>query len=152
MRTANSAAAKKPPIQARQVHTLAGPPGVGSEDTLTGNWRLAFRRLCEIAGVRGGHPHRFRDSLAVELLLEGIPIERVAIVLGHSSVKVTKLHYAAWVQPRQTQVEADVARAWKKDPIALAEMLRGHTASQDGTRQRNGSDISATRKGTPLTS
>lgn len=30
--------------------------GTGSTDTLTGNWRRAFRRLCEIAGVKGGHP------------------------------------------------------------------------------------------------
>jgi integrase len=45
--------------------------GVGSKETLAGNWRRTFRRLCEIAGVQGGHPHRFRDTLAVELLLEG---------------------------------------------------------------------------------
>ena len=37
--------------------------GVGSKETLAGNWRRTFRRLCEIAGVEGGHPHRFRDTL-----------------------------------------------------------------------------------------
>ena len=110
--------------------------GVGSKATLTGNWRRAFRRLCEIAGVRNGHPHRFRDTLAVELLLAGIPIERVAIVLGHSSVKVTERHYAPWIQARQAQLEADVARVWRNDPIAQAEMLRGDTASEEGARQR----------------
>ena len=56
--------------------------GVGSKETLAGNWRRTFRRLCKIAGVLGGHPHRFRDTLAVELLLDGMPIERVSILLG----------------------------------------------------------------------
>ena len=41
------------------------------------NWRRAFRRLCKLAGVKGGHPHRFRDTFATELLLAGVPIERV---------------------------------------------------------------------------
>jgi hypothetical protein len=43
-------------------------------------------------------------------------MERVSILLGHSSVKVTERHYAPWVQARQAQLEADVARVWKKDP------------------------------------
>jgi integrase/recombinase XerD len=105
--------------------------GVGSKNTLSGNWRRTFRRLCEIAGVRGGHPHRFRDTLAVELLLEGVPMERVSILLGHSSVKITERHYAPWVQARQLQLESDLVRAWRNDPIAQAEMLRGDTAIQD---------------------
>lgn len=104
--------------------------GVGSKETLAGNWRRTFRRLCEIAGVRGGHPHRFRDTLAVELLMEGVPMERVSILLGHSSVKITERHYAPWVQARQTQLEADLGRVWRKDPLFEAKML-GDTAIQD---------------------
>ena len=118
--------------------------GVGSKATLTGNWRRTFRRLCEIAGVRDGHPHRFRDTLAVELLLEGVPMERVSVLLGHSSVKITERHYAPWVQARQTQLEADLVRVWRKDPLAQAEMLRRDTAFQD-PGPANGSDITATR-------
>jgi len=105
--------------------------GVGSKETLAGNWRRSFRRLCKIAGVRGGHPHRFRDTLAVELLLEGVPIQRVSILLGHSSVTVTERHYAPWVRARQEQLEADLERVWRKDPLAQAEMLRGDTALKD---------------------
>ncbi|HTS26251.1 MAG TPA: tyrosine-type recombinase/integrase [Bryobacteraceae bacterium] len=103
--------------------------------TLTGNWRRAFRRLCEIAGVKDGHAHRFRDTLAVQLLLEGVPMERVSILLGHSSVKVTERHYAPWVQARQAQLEADVARVWNKDPILQAELLRTETVALDGRPQ-----------------
>ena len=110
--------------------------GVGSKDTLGGNWRRAFRRLCKIAGVQGGHPHRFRDTLAVELLLQGVPMERVSILLGHSSVKITERHYAPWVQARQTQLEADLARVWRDDPIAQSEILRSDTAILDVAGQQ----------------
>ena len=122
--------------------------GVGSKETLAGNWRRTFRRLCRIAGVQGGHPHRFRDTLAVEPLLEGVPIERVSVLLAHSSVKITERHYAPWVQARQAQLEADLVRAWRNDPIAQAEMLRGATVSQDGARQRH---IRDTKTTLPLT-
>jgi integrase/recombinase XerD len=110
--------------------------GVGSKETLAGNWRRTFRRLCKIAGVQGGHPHRFRDTLAVELLLDGVPIERVSVVLGHSSVKITERHYSPWVKARQAQLESDLVRAWRNDPIAQAEMLGGDMESQDATSPR----------------
>jgi hypothetical protein len=38
--------------------------GVGLKETLAGNWRRTFRRLCEIAGVQGGHPHHRAFSFA----------------------------------------------------------------------------------------
>jgi integrase/recombinase XerD len=105
--------------------------GVGSKETLAGNWRRTFRRLCEIAGVQGGHPHRFRDTLAVELLVQGVPMDRVSILLGHSSVKITERHYAPWVLARQVQLEADLERVWKQDPLVQAHMLTGNTAISD---------------------
>jgi len=110
--------------------------GVGSKDTLAGNWRRTFRRLCQIAGVRGGHPHRFRDTFAVELLLARVPMERVSILLGHSSIKITERHYAPWVKARQAQLESDLVSAWQNDPIAQAEVLRSDTASPDYECQR----------------
>lgn len=108
--------------------------GKGSKATLTGNWRRAFRRLCEIAGVRNGHPHRFRDTLAVELLLQGVPMERVSILLGHSSLKVTEKHYAPWVHARQAQLEADLIRAWQNDPVAQIERLRSESPQGGNAR------------------
>ncbi len=72
----------------------------------------------------------------MELLLEGMPIERVSVLLGHSSVKITERHYAPWVQARQAQLESDLVRAWRNDPIAQAETLRSETASQGGPHLR----------------
>jgi hypothetical protein len=110
--------------------------GVGSKETLAGNWRRTFRRLCVLASVKGGHPHRFRDTLAVELLLAGLPIEQISVLLGHSSVRMTERHYAPWVQARQNQLEAGLVRAWRNDPIAQKELLRNEIGGNDsGTLQ-----------------
>jgi integrase len=65
--------------------------------------------------------HRFRDTFAVELLLAGVPLERVSVLLGHSSIKVTEKHYSPWIRERQEQAEADVKRTWAEDPLALLE-------------------------------
>jgi integrase/recombinase XerD len=94
--------------------------GHGTKDTLTSCWRRSFRKVCKAAGIAGGHPHRLRDTFAVELLLAGVPIERVSVLLGHTSARTTEKHYAAWVQARHAQVEQDLALAWAKDPIAAA--------------------------------
>jgi site-specific recombinase XerD len=40
------------------------------------------------AKINNAHPHRFRDTFAVELLLAGAPIEHVSLLLGHASVKI----------------------------------------------------------------
>lgn len=62
-----------------------------------------------------------RDAFAVELLLAGVPIERVSILLGHQSVRITEKHYAPWVSSRQEQLEADLAKAWSRDPLVALE-------------------------------
>ena len=66
------------------------------------------------AGTEGGHAHCFRDTFAVELLLGGVPLERVSVLLGHQSLKVTERHYAPWVRARQEQLEADVRASWER--------------------------------------
>jgi integrase len=82
-------------------------------------WQRALRRLFEIADMRNADgsrkrrfPHMFRDTFAVELLLAGVPLDQVAVLLGHSSMKITERHYSPWVLARQTQLEASVQRAW----------------------------------------
>src|ERR1700693_3680507 len=69
----------------------------------------------ELAKVEGAHPHRFRETFAVELLLSGV--ERVSILPGHPSVRITERHYVPWVRSRQEQLEADLTNAWKQDPV-----------------------------------
>lgn len=106
--------------------------GMGNLEVIVGSWQKRLRKLFRLAGVSGGHAHRFRDTFAVELLLSGVPLERVSILLGHQSVRVTERYYAAWTDSRQRQVEADLKRAWEHDPIVLLQAkvtrrLRGET-------------------------
>jgi integrase len=95
-----------------------------------GKWQARLKRLCEIAKVPKGHAHRSRDTFAVELLLAGVPIERVSVLLGHQSIRVTERHYAPWTKSRQEQLECDLKRAWSEDPVAISQL--------QGTRQVHG--------------
>ena len=78
------------------------------------NGETRSRRFSVWPQIAGGHAHRFRDTFAVELLVAGTPIERVAIFLGHSSVRITEKHYNPWNRARQEQAELDVQASWAK--------------------------------------
>jgi site-specific recombinase XerD len=95
--------------------------GNGKLETAVADWQGRLADLCRDAKIKKGHAHRMRDTFAVELLLAGVPLERVSILLGHTSVKVTERHYSPWIRERQEQAEADVKRTWAHDPIALLE-------------------------------
>ncbi len=95
--------------------------GLGKLESAVRSWQTRLRRLFQLAKVPDGHAHRFRDTFAVRLLLAGIPIDRVSILLGHRSVKVTERHYAPWTASRQQQIEADLEQAWSRDPIVRLE-------------------------------
>jgi integrase len=79
----------------------------------TGDWQRALKGVFKEAGIPEGHAHRFRDTFAVGLLQAGVPMERLSVLLGHSSIKVTEKHYSPWVRARQEQLEADVRRSWE---------------------------------------
>lgn len=93
--------------------------GNGLPKTAVADWQRSFRRLFVLAElkaadgtVKRAFPHMFRDTFAVEMLLAGVPLEQVAILLGHKSVKITEKHYAPWVKARQEQLEQSVRKAW----------------------------------------
>jgi integrase/recombinase XerD len=86
--------------------------GTSNTRSITGNWQRRFQKLFALALVPNAHPHRFRDTFSVELLLSGVPIEDVSILLGHSSVRITERAYAPWVQARQQKLEAAVKKSW----------------------------------------
>lgn len=98
--------------------------GASSKDGVSRTYMNRLSRIFALAGIKGGHAHRFRDTFAVELLLAGEPLERVSILLGHTRIKVPEKHYSPWVKARQEQLEAGVAKSWERDPIAQREMKR----------------------------
>jgi integrase len=95
--------------------------GQSKPKSAVGDWQRSLQKLFRLADIPGGHAHRFRDTFAVELLLAGVPLERVSVLLGHQSLKVTEKHYAPWVKSRQEQLEADVKRSWETDPTVPVE-------------------------------
>jgi integrase len=76
------------------------------------NWQRSMQTLFDLAGV-GGHAHQFRHTFSVDLLSHGVPIEDVAVLLGHSSSVITARHYNAFVQSRQERLEKNIERAWR---------------------------------------
>jgi integrase/recombinase XerD len=95
--------------------------GQCSRGTVARDWQSKLAKLFNIAGIQNGHPHRFRDTFAIEQLLSGTPIDQVSALLGHCSIKVTERHYAPWVKARQEQMEANVIRSWQKDPLIVVQ-------------------------------
>jgi integrase len=80
--------------------------------TAADNWRVRFQKAFVRACIQNGHPHRLRDTFAVDLLLRGVSIDQVSLLLGHSSIKVTEQHYLAFVKARRKQLSEAVLLAW----------------------------------------
>jgi integrase/recombinase XerD len=114
--------------------------GQGKRESVVCHWQMRLKKIFDLAQVSKGQgnavSHRFRDTFAVELLLAGVPIERVSILLGHQSVRVTERHYNPWVRSRQEQLEADVASAWQRDPV-LTQKMTGTNQVQISKRAVN---------------
>lgn len=121
-----------PPFVLRALESIpaTGPyyfwTGDSKPKSAVGNWQRALKRLFSFAGVPLGHAHRYRDTFACELLLAGVPLERVSILLGHHSIRVTEKHYAPWVRSRQEQLEADVRRTWTEEGDEMKGTLEVH--------------------------
>jgi integrase len=73
--------------------------------------KAAWRTLDAVfkrSGVAGAHPHRFRHTLASELLGKGGSMEKVAGILGGSPLTVRR-YYAKWT-PEYQDLQDDLIR------------------------------------------
>jgi integrase len=75
-------------------------------------WRKRIKAICKEVGIVPDHPHRFRHSLAADLLSKGISVENVAAILGNSPAIVAK-HYSQWISSRQDALDAALQSTWK---------------------------------------
>jgi integrase len=66
---------------------------------------------CVAAGLGHRNPHALRHAAATIMLAEGVPLEVVSDVLGHSSIRITKDVYGHLVMQRQGEAAAAVERA-----------------------------------------
>lgn len=88
--------------------------------TPIGSYRAALQRYVSPDCT----PHRFRDTFAVESLNAGIPIERVSMLLGHTTILTTQKHYLPWVKSRQEAVKEDLQRIYRNDPLVAGESAK----------------------------
>lgn len=51
-----------------------------------------IKKLGQAAGVGNAHPHRYRRTLATNLLDRGMNIQDVAAILGHADLKTTQIY------------------------------------------------------------
>ena len=63
--------------------------GKGAKRLKQGGIRKALHAVAKDAGVNNTHPHRFRRTLATNLLDHGMPIQEVAAILGHEKLDTT---------------------------------------------------------------
>jgi integrase len=92
-------------------HLFQSPGGSQRPETVSDYWRDQLIKVFKAAGVENAHPHRFRHSLAVNMLNNGSSTEDVAAVLGNSPQIVAK-YYSAWVSSRQQRIDAELMKTW----------------------------------------
>jgi integrase len=84
-------------------------------DNLTIAWTQRIKKLNNYLKLTDeeGKPmafrsHMLRDTFAVELLLAGVPLEKVSKLLTHTSVTMTEKYYSPWVKKRQEQLNDEL--------------------------------------------
>jgi integrase/recombinase XerD len=92
--------------------------GVGELQTAVTHWQTDLRQVFRAAGLPQGHPHQLRDTFAVNMLQDGVPLEEVSKMLGHESIKTTERYYAKWVKTRQDRLDKVVTDTWANEEAA----------------------------------
>lgn len=83
--------------------------GAGARD---GHIKTVVRTLQAVfakSGVANAHAHRFRHTLATQILVKGGSIEDAANILGDSP-EIIRKHYMKWSREYQSRTEAIMAR------------------------------------------
>lgn len=66
--------------------------GKGSSRIQKNGIEAAVKRIGERAGVDNVHPHRFRRTLATELIAKGAALQDVQMILGHEDIRTTQVY------------------------------------------------------------
>jgi integrase len=89
--------------------------GESKLSTVIGSKRRGIDKLLKRAGVPG-NPHKFRHTLATNLLLNGTRPAIVAKILGNSA-RVVEKYYDHWISAHQAQLEAELQKTWEQPKL-----------------------------------
>jgi integrase/recombinase XerD len=85
--------------------------GNGKVSSAVSDWHRTIERLAKELPFKV-HAHRFRHTLAAELISAGTPIAQVAAILGNTPSIVEKT-YAQFIEQRQTAIDKALEGIWK---------------------------------------
>ena len=85
--------------------------GNGSRRAWIRDVSRTMKTVYDASGVPGACSHRFRHTLATEVLELGGTLEEAADILG-DSVEIIRKHYAKWSSGRQARITDLLARIW----------------------------------------
>ncbi|HWF36951.1 MAG TPA: site-specific integrase [Candidatus Acidoferrales bacterium] len=105
-------------------------PDTGRPMTRPGLYRR-IKVLGERAGVERAHPHRFRDTLAVDLLAKGATPYDVSKILG-DTIAVIEEHYAPYVKELRERGRRLMESGGGIEPLSNSKQTTGGSES-DGT-------------------
>jgi integrase/recombinase XerD len=86
--------------------------GASKPKSAVGNYQASLAKVFKAAGVPRAYPHLFRHTCATKLLQDGVPLQTVSTLLGHSSIKMTEKRYSHWIRGRQEKFEDELKKAW----------------------------------------
>jgi site-specific recombinase XerD len=97
-----------------------------TEHVNTNKWLRKIDRLNsylsftnEAGHSMGFRSHMLRDTFAVEMLLAGVPLEKVSKLLTHESVTMTERYYAKWTASRRQQLEDEAVAAMRRMGVTV---------------------------------
>jgi len=75
-------------------------------------WQKQVRALLDSAGFPSATSHKFRHTLAIEMIRHGGTFEDVAAALGNTVAVVAKFYSHEWSKVRQGRTDAAIKAAW----------------------------------------
>jgi integrase/recombinase XerD len=114
-------------IQALRIVPLNGGryffwTGASTLHSAVGKWQRRLKALFELAGIRDGHAHRFRNSYAHDMAVNGqMTLEELKQALGHKTTRTTEKFYSHWLKDKQDRLEAKQERAWARQSALRAQ-------------------------------
>jgi site-specific recombinase XerD len=100
----------------RYVFWNGGKSGEGTDEEKRESvkyWQKAIRTVLDNAGFAKATSHRFRHTLAIEMIRHGATFEDVAAALGNTVGVVAKFYSHEWSKVRQGKTDDAIKATWK---------------------------------------